>query len=417
MRLSCSIGFAMLLCAACSPADVASGSAGLDEAADPCTYTSVPLTDLVADPGVGFSPAQVIDLVAGSREAPIFWHETFDAGVTVTVGPERGESRLFVEIAAAPSGARLQRAEPQPYDDACSDVLEIDVQVQLSTAGGGLQESFVAPLHARVPDFAELRHAIPWEQLVGTQTVAAQGEVSFGDLDLRIGISPFGIDGTFATTVMVRHGSGGDGAVGAGRLTLATFPAATSVCEGDEFTIAATEAPYGASVADAVELVASFETLALLRPEGTRPTLEAVLVPHGEIACARASGSEGEGLLRFSATLELRSEDGLDGRIPVDVIVSGDGSSLTHVGVSSPAFEWAPVEAFAATYGTFGIALDGYQGGMVEVNGAFAPSTLPGSADGAITVSGVIVHECSSEPGAPCAGVDREELARIEWSN
>src|SRR5690606_27798499 len=235
------------------------------------------------------------------------------------------------------------------------------------------------------PDFAELRHAIPWEQLVGTQTIAAPGEgdVTFGDLDLRIGISPFGIDGAFATTVMVRQGSGGDGAVGAGRLTLATFPAATSVCEGDEFTIAATEAPYGASVADAVELVASFETLALVRPDGTRPALEAVLVPHGEVACARASGFEGEGQLRFPATLELRSEDGLDGRIPVDVVASGDGSSLTHVGISSPQFEWAPVEAFAATYGTFGVALDGYQGGMVEVNGAFAPSTLPGSADGA----------------------------------
>lgn len=419
MRLSYFCLLTTVSFAACQDsASHVAASVGTDEHAYPglCSYTAIPLTDPTVDPGVGFSPAQVLALVEGSHEAPLFWNATFDAGpTTVTIGPEQGASTLQVQVAAAPGGARLMQADPQLYDDGCADALELDVQVQVSTAGGALQESFVAPVRARVPDFAELRHAIPWDQIAGTLIAQAQGEgeITFAPLDLRLGISPFGLDGSFGTALEVVHG----GSVGSGPLTLATFPSATPLCEDEAYTIPVTQAPYGASVDDVVALVSSFETLTLRRPDGTRPALDFVLVPHGEYACARSAGLSGEGELRFLATLEIRSDDGIDGRVPVEVHASGSGSALTHAGITSPPFDWATTDAFATTFGVFGVSLEGYHGGIVEMNGAFAPSTNPGSADGTLVVSGVSVHDCSQNPSGGCAGTDKVELARIEWSN
>jgi hypothetical protein len=130
-----------------------------------CDEQATSINDAQVKTELGFSIADVTAFASGTKQAPLLWHEptafTRSGEVPAVVTPESGTTEITFEITPTAGGARYITSTPAETagnegglllggpGGSCSDRIEIDVDVTLTTEGGAFDETISATLHAR----------------------------------------------------------------------------------------------------------------------------------------------------------------------------------------------------------------------------------------------------------------------------
>lgn len=122
----------------------------------------------------GASAREVLAPVLGTNTAPLLWAQR----ALIDVGPEQGMSG--VELTATYRDAPVTWVTYElvpgdvPTELGCREPqLKVDVDIELSSSGGALDEQFSTTLTASEPGIVTLFHRPALEDLDGTLTVAA----------------------------------------------------------------------------------------------------------------------------------------------------------------------------------------------------------------------------------------------------
>lgn len=129
---------------------------------------------------LGFSAADVLGWIEGTRNGPLVWKAETDqsaAGV-ITVVPEEGASSIELTIESTGGSIRfVERAAGSGTEDlpglACSDTLELDVRVQVTTANGALRDVFAGQVVMGTAQHAELTLRFEPSELEGNFVVTS----------------------------------------------------------------------------------------------------------------------------------------------------------------------------------------------------------------------------------------------------
>lgn len=401
---------------------------GLEASGNGCVDTVTVLGGVEAASALGFSAADVLAVAEGSHASTMTWGEGMLEGpVHVTFGPESGAGELTVGVAYNGGEVRFIDSKPEEGGEGgeaalggyaeCENRLEVDVDVTVTSAGGAFAEAFTAPLAATSRGIGRISHDVDIAAVMGSFALTAvdPAAAEVGPIGFTIGISESGLFGGASTTVSIEEG----GAVGAGPMTIASWPAGGSACEFGEAPLGLDAAVALFSGADAVALIAAAPPLSLTW-QGSPPTAMTLAVTPGEVVCATDSGSTA-GSLRIPATAAIETADGRwSGSFAVEIYATpADDGTLAEVRVGVPAVYGATVPAaeFLATYGLADIDLAGFDEGGIDFSGNYVPADGGASATGQVTVIGMNMHMCSNEPGAPCEGNEYVELDMATWAS
>jgi hypothetical protein len=402
---------------------------GDGEAADNggCVDTVTVLGSVDEVAALGFSAAQVLAVAEGSHASELVWGAGLGEGpVTVAFGPESGAGTLTVDVAYAGGEVRFVSSKPEEsegegLDDgaflaSCSDRLEVDVEVSVKTGGGALDESFTAPLRATSRGISRISREIAVEELAGSfaLTTVEPDDAEVGPLEFTIGISGSGLFGGISSTVQLTDGE----VASAGFMDVASWPGGASPCEFEEAPVGLDDAVAQFSGADALALIAAAQDVQL--SWGGEPTAMTLAVTPGAVACAYDSG-DWAGQLRIPAEIAVQTADGRwDGSFAVDVLATpaADGSlSSVIVQITAAYASTVAIDEFAAKFGIADVDLSGFDEGGLTFSSEYTPADGGPAVTGALTVLGVKLPMCSSEPGAGCEGNDYTELDMATWSN
>jgi hypothetical protein len=393
-----------------------------------CKEEATVIAGLDAATALGFTAAEVLASAGGPHMSAMTWSGGLaDGPVDVELSPAAGDTELTVTIDYAGGEIRHIKSTPEGFDEGndggfvaeCHDRIEIDVEVAVASADGGLAESFVAPLRATSRGISTLRHTIEFADLAGSLALAKvePADAKIGPLDLDIGVSPSGLFGSASALVEVEIGGG----VGATFMNVARWPSGATPCdELGEAPVALDDKIALFSAADALALAAKASGLSLTW-QGQDPTeLTLGLAHDGDSICARYEG-ESVGSLRFGATATVKTADGRwDGAFPVEISVqpAADGTlASVQFYRYAPYGETVPAADFAAFFGLQDVDLTGYDAASLDFSGEFTPAGEAAAASGKLDVLGVIQHMCSNEPGAPCMGNDVQTIESATWSS
>jgi len=180
----------------------------------------------------------VLEPVLGTNTAPLLWSSNTGS---LTIGPEQGLSQ--VELIASYRGGRIAWAhyvQPSPELGAlpstlsCAvDRLEVELEFELRTAGGALDERFVATVGAVAVDIAQLTTKLPVDELQGSFFVTTPTNVSAPTLQVNALWDVFGFRGTLMGGVEMLYlgpssssssSNNAGGAVGFGFVPYAEWP-------------------------------------------------------------------------------------------------------------------------------------------------------------------------------------------------
>lgn len=183
LRSMC-VGTAVVL-AACS--EVGANGVGSDTFVDGalvCHESRTPIggrDEMVA--ALGFRADDVLALSATEHQSMLRWLPTR----VLTYGPESGDVALSVAIDYAGGPIELVQstrafyvdAEPPigvdvvPLETGCFDALAIEVELEITTAGGALAERFTTEMRARTAQTAKILRQLDLDALHGTFEVTA----------------------------------------------------------------------------------------------------------------------------------------------------------------------------------------------------------------------------------------------------
>jgi hypothetical protein len=388
-----------------------------------CVDEVTVLTDLDAATALGFAPAEALALAVGEHASPITWgagiDETFGA---VHVGPESGAGTLTVGITHAGGEARFIHSKPAGAQDEgafalCSDRVEVDVEVTLSTAGGALAESFPAALRATTARIATIRHDLPIAGLAGSLAVQAEpADTEVGDLRLDLGVHASGLFGGLSATVALHL----DDAVAATDLQVARWPGDAAECAYGEAPVGLADAVAGFSAEAALKRIAAAGPLQIAWNGGPAVGFTVAAAPADGPVCATYEGFEGVpvGALRFAAEVTVESADQRwSGGFPVQIQATPDEAgelAAVELHVDAPYAAELPADEFAATYGLQGVDLTGYDGAALDFRAAYLPAGDGVDVQGVATVLGVVAHTCAPDANG-CEGDPHTELETAVW--
>lgn len=417
------------LAPACIDADPSPHEPGGELGAGGCVEEVTILAGVDAASALGFSAADVLAHAEGEHTSAMIWSGGTNEGVaTVELGPEVGAGELTVTIDYAGGEVRYIQSSPKDVEEGslggfstiCNDRLEIDVAVDVASAGGGLAESFTAALRATTRGIATLHHEIAFADLQGSLAVTKvePAHATVGPVELDLGISPSGLFGGASALLQVEHG----GAVGVSQLSIARWPGGADPCaEYGQAPVALNDAIAGFSAADALALVAKAPELTLTWKDAQPTAMDLELTHDGSPVCAVYEGDGPLGALRFSASAAVTTDDGRwDGEFPLEVSAHpGPDGALASVRIYIPAayLNSVPAADFLDTFGLADIDLTGYDEGSLDFSGEFTPAGEAAVATGQVTAFGVKLHNCSDEPGGGCPGNDYVELANATWAS
>ena len=391
-----------------------------------CTEKATVLASASETSVLGLSGEDVVAVAAGDHDVPIVWNAGIeDAIATVKFGPESGEGQMSLSIAYEGGEVRFVEStfeDDHGYDDGggdfgCEDRLEVDVQVSLATAGGALNESFVAPLSASRADFATLGHTLKLDELMGTLSITELDPPDAIIVDPRFEATfhPFGLEGSLSSGIEVHI----QDSVGFGPFSFFTFPGGPDPCEGEGVAAPPDGALQGFSADDVMAVLNGVEGTSITWTGG-EPSDLALAFSAPEVACFTVD-SYSYGLLGFDVVPTVQAADGsVDGQIPVHVSASpGQDGALAAIELSIYAYlaNTLPVDAFVQTYGIDQFDLSPYDEAALEFSGVVVDPQAGSTITGSLAVHGVTLHNCSDEPGAPCEGNQYTELGRATWGN
>jgi hypothetical protein len=181
---------------------------------------------------LGFSGAEVLAALPGPHTAPLHWNASTQP---LTLSPEQGESRIELGIDYA--GGRVFWLRPPASSDGGAppsalgcpgERLEIEVLVELKSAGGALDERFATRLRASSPQSAQLVHSLPLAGLSGALVVTAPPGVSATLLSMNAWLDEQGFRGALSGPV-TEESSQSPGSVSGRVITFAEWPAPGAV--------------------------------------------------------------------------------------------------------------------------------------------------------------------------------------------
>jgi hypothetical protein len=383
-----------------------------------CDRDPSELAGVDAESPLGFSAADLLAFSAGLHETTIRWQPSRIA----SYGPETGEHALTLRVTHAGGEARYVEyreaeddlhggEEPAIDREPCANLnaVEVDVEVEVTTDGGALEERKTAALRASSTRWATLRIPLDAEMLGGEFAVTETRPAGFRlvQLALEFGLSPLGLRGTFDGVFEKRSADAITAAGGGG--PIATIGADAS-CDDGGLPIAIDEPLEGMSGQDALERVNQLDALPATWRDGTATTVAFELVHDGMDVCAllepgTAYDESTPGTLRLRGTLEARSEDQrLDASWPVVLrAVPAEGGGVGEVSIA------LDDQAIGAIEGSDLAAVSGIQ----DVDGTDYDSVQLGlqlelpegaGASGQLAVNGLLHADCPTAPPQPEPG-------------
>jgi hypothetical protein len=370
-----------------------------------CDESSTELDDLSLTTELGFSAAFVLEFATGTKQAPLEWERptvfTPSGTLPVAVQPESGTSGITVVITRGSGGARYVTAAVATSGSGgalegslgCPDRVEIDVNVELSTDGGALAETFNGTLTAHNPWAVTLSLPFDLEQLGGTLDVSVPG---LDDLELtQFSVEAvFGPDGLFMGTIggVVQVDDGQF--VSVGKLELARW--GNSPCESSEVPVAVNADAGGPFPSDLLATINDANPVSMTWRDGSHTDLTFEVTTDQNYACLQQPPLDS--LLLLPATAHVTTSDGrVDTNLAVDV--SGyldDANRLDRIDLNARGNVVAAAE-FQSVFGITGIDTMGQQNVGVlltstyDVAGAAAPT-------GTLDVVGTVPVECDTTP-------------------
>jgi len=357
----------------------------------PCGEVATPVT-LDEVTWLGFSAEQVLAFAAGTHEATLkYGQEGFD-GTTLSLPEEPSALTLTVE----PTGtANFVAPRAAVVGQTCSNdsniptVLEIDVEVTLSTADGAFSEHFTDKLLVEDAARAHLMTTIDLESLAGNLVLGLPENASLPSLPaLYVTIG----EDFFVGDITGYVSNCPDDACGANSVTFASWN--DSDCKGRQLPVRA--ADEAAPAIDRIlTQVGAASPLSITWGNGMTSDLSLEAASPAPALCHQPAGSltnSTEERYWLDTELVLRSEDGrLDTDLPVSIEAIYDVAGQPLLAFIDN-FEFAiPVEvsAFEETYGladvAFGEALEAYLYFYLELRYDAEPG-LPSSAIGGLDV-------------------------------
>lgn len=131
-----------------------------------CDETRAPLALDEVSP-LGFSAAELLARLPASETVPLTYSDASVTELTLTYAP--AASAEFVDLEPKPSDGSI---ETLMYA-VCEDLVEVGVDVTLSTADGLFDEALEAPLRAMALDTASMRAELPLDAMGGTFSIDA----------------------------------------------------------------------------------------------------------------------------------------------------------------------------------------------------------------------------------------------------
>jgi hypothetical protein len=177
---------------------------------------------------LGFSGAEVLASLPGPHTAALYWNASTQP---LTLSPEQGESRI--ELSIEYTGGRVLWLRPPASSDGGAassglgcpgERLEIEVLVELKSAGGALDERFATRLRASGPQSAQLDHSLPLAGLSGALVVTAPPGISATLLSVNAWLDEQGFRGALSGSV-TEESSQSPGSASGRVITYAEWPA------------------------------------------------------------------------------------------------------------------------------------------------------------------------------------------------
>ncbi|MCA9660974.1 MAG: hypothetical protein KC486_21715 [Myxococcales bacterium] len=395
--------------------DEGPGDAGFIE----CEETITVLDGVDAASPLPFTAVDVLSLVIGERTTDMTWGEGLDESLAkVNFGPEAGAGELTIDVAYDAGEIRyvestLAGGGDDPYGE-CPDRLEIDVDVQLTSAGGALKESFTAPIAASVERIAVLRHTLELDAVAGAFSLDAvePADASVGPLELELGVTPDGLFGQMTAIVEVQV----DDFIGATWMSVARWPGTgASPCEFGEAPLHPETAAAGFSAGEVLDYLAKIGEVDLTWGSGETTTLgiDFDLLDDETMVCASITS----GALRIPTLTKVSSADGRwEGAFPMEVRaeVLGDGSmGMIRAEIPAPYAAQIDADAFAEHYGIADVDLAGFDRGILSFSADIDFSGEP-EVDGSFEILGVVAHTCPPDANG-CEGDSYTTLEEGSW--
>lgn len=142
-----------------------SGRADDDSTTARCQYQRSPVPDRNDRSALGFSAQDILELSPIPIGTSLLWQ----GSARLSFGPEIGQSELRLNLYHLGGEVLLRQSS---VDD-CRPALEIDVMMNIISAGGALNETFLTTLVAETANYARFSHSIPAENLEGSFRVLA----------------------------------------------------------------------------------------------------------------------------------------------------------------------------------------------------------------------------------------------------
>lgn len=412
-----------------------------------CTTDAEVVEELESDVGLGFTAQDVLDSAVGNFESSVEWGQPGsvqfgpESGITelnLSVAYEGGEVRVRRPVSAPSSPDELEGTdeleidepdtdendsadavetdeaiEPNPF---CEPALEIDVVLNLSTSGGTFDESFVATLVAKQPDWATFSQQLDPYGLDGAFDVL-QLEPENGKLvqfTISGNVSAWGTSGTVRTIVeSVLTGEEGEAvAVSAGFGEIATWPASSECPGSDEYggpgvVVDVAADLDGFSAAEGVELLRSHSPVDWIWDEQTETQLAFELAVEGN-ACLRQDAS-GHRVVVYPLALEVETEDErwLNELDALGSSWVGPDGALSFVGLRTSI---EPIDAALAaeTTGLTDADVTGFDAARLDFFLEYNPQS--DSVWGQLDLIGINQPDCPSEPAQPSSEVPGLEV-------
>lgn len=387
---------------------------------------------------LGVSARDVLDLASGEHRETLAWLAPSDG---VTYGPESGTGEITIVVEPLGAARFVERAPKSPGsgeeggglllfapDGACPDAIELDVRLQISTAGGALNETVDTTLEATSGELVVGNLRLSTDALTGSFEVDVPVQPGFEqtkapELTLALGISPYGSVGELGVSSEVRSLDGA--ALGQGGVPrLAHFPA-ENFCGSSAISIEREQVIRGVSIQGVLDRL-NAQSPATLDPGGAALSLdfstdtERMCVELGAPASVSTS-------IQFPGQVQLRApNENIEGSVVVSFTAAAVEGELVGVSANASVFTDDPVEA-AARASDFAIhePLDfsSYDGGAFE----FSIEESSGGVNGMLRAYGLREADCVSQTpvatpgggmGSPgCAGTERIELWGFTWGD
>ena len=392
--------------------------------------------DLDAASALGFSANEVLTFAGGEHTVSLLWLEDPIA----SYGPESGRSEItltieplaahFVERSPKTTSGEVVFSDIDSDDprDSCRDSIRLDVRVGVSTAGGALAETVETTLDAFAADFVSGSLSFDVNELVGSFEAEpalprSNTELTRSSLQLSFGLSQYGAVGSLLLFNVFRSLDGDTEGAIAGGGSIAHFPADDYCGATNSFSVTAEQAVRGVSMAATLAALGERAPVPVEYRDGESSTLELSFTSDVERVCVSFDALQGGAVLEFPGRVTLESADGrIDGAFDVTYLSEPLGGAPIFQALGEGRTQDAS-EA-AALSAAFGVQdeldFSPYDGALL----LFSSSASSVSWGGGLSVSGLIVTECSSNlqpsssvtQGSPgCGAIDRGLLWQATW--